>query len=329
MDSAVARETKAVRTSAGIFDASTLGKIEVCGPDAAEFMNRIYTNAWAKLEPGRCRYGLMLKEDGYVFDDGVCARISPTLFHVTTTTGGAPRVLAHMEDYLQTEWPDLKVYLTSITEQWAVIAVQGRNARDIIAPLVDDIALDDASFPHMAVRIGHIAGVPCRLFRVSFTGELGFEINVPSDYGRAVWEAVYESGRRFDIAPYGTEAMHVLRAEKGFIIVGQETDGTVTPDDLGLSGLVGKAKRDFVGKRALARPDVTARGRKQLVGLAHRQPVAGARRRRTDRRQPEPAGADENDRSRHVELYERQSRPLDRPWRWWSMAVAASTNGCT
>ena len=117
MDSAVARETKAVRTSAGIFDASTLGKIEVCGPDAAEFMNRIYTNAWAKLEPGRCRYGLMLKEDGYVFDDGVCARISPTLFHVTTTTGGAPRVLAHMEDYLQTEWPDLKVYLTSITEQ--------------------------------------------------------------------------------------------------------------------------------------------------------------------------------------------------------------------
>ena len=145
--------------------------------------------------------------------------------------------------------------------------MQGRRAREIIAPLIDDIALDDASFPHMAVRMGHIAGVPCRLFRVSFTGELGFEINVPSDYGRAVWEAVYESGRRFDIEPYGTEAMHVLRAEKGFIIVGQETDGTVTPDDLGLNGLVGKAKRDFVGKRALARPDTTARGRKQLVGL--------------------------------------------------------------
>ena len=267
MHAAVARETKAVRNSAGIFDASTLGKIEVAGPDAAEFMNRIYTNAWLKLEPGRCRYGLMLKEDGYVFDDGVVGRMTAELFHVTTTTGGAPRVLAHMEDYLQTEWPELKVHLTSITEQWAVIAVQGQRAREIIAPLVEDIALDDASFPHMAVRTGHIAGVPCRLFRVSFTGELGFEINVPADYGQAVWEAVNEAGRRFDITPYGTEAMHVLRAEKGFIIIGQETDGTVTPDDLGLSGLVGKAKRDFVGKRSLSRPDVVAGGRKQLVGL--------------------------------------------------------------
>ncbi len=267
MHAAVARETVAVRRNVGIFDASTLGKIEVAGPDAAEFMNRIYVNAWAKLEPGRCRYGLMLKEDGYVFDDGVAARLSPELFHVTTTTGGAPRVLAHMEDYLQTEWSDLKVYLTSITEQWAVIAVQGRHARDVIRPLLDDIGIDDASFPHMAVRSGHIVGVPCRLFRVSFTGELGFEINVPSDYGRLVWEAVWEAGRRFDITPYGTEAMHVLRAEKGYIIVGQETDGTVTPDDLGLGGLVGKAKRDFVGKRSLSRPDMVAAGRKQLVGL--------------------------------------------------------------
>ena len=230
-------------------------------------MNRVYINAWLTLEPGRCRYGLMLKEDGYVMDDGVAARLSPTLFHVTTTTGGAPRVLAHMEDYLQTEWSDLKVYLTSITEQWAVIAVQGRHAREIIKPLVDGIDLADAAFPHMAVRTGHIASVPCRLFRVSFTGELGYEINVPAGYGRAVWEAVYESGQRFGITPYGTESMHVLRAEKGFIIVGQETDGTVTPDDLGLGGLVGKNKRDFVGKRSLARQDVLATGRKQLVGL--------------------------------------------------------------
>ncbi len=267
MHMSVARETRAVRAGVGIFDASTLGKIEIAGRDAAEFMNRIYTNSWLKLEPGRCRYGLMLKEDGYVMDDGVAARLSPTLFHVTTTTGGAPRVLAHMEDYLQTEWSDLNVYLTSITEQWAVIAVQGRHAREIIKPLVGDIDLADTAFPHMAVRTGHIAGVPCRLFRVSFTGELGYEINVPSDYGQAIWEAVYESGRRFDITPYGTEAMHVLRAEKGFIIVGQETDGTVTPDDLGLGGLVGKAKRDFVGKRSLARQDVMATGRKQLVGL--------------------------------------------------------------
>lgn len=267
MRAAVARECKAVRESVGIFDASTLGKIEVVGPDAAEFMNRIYINAWTKLEPGRCRYGLMLKEDGYVLDDGVVARVAPDRFHVTTTTGGAPRVLAHMEDYLQTEWPDLDVFLTSTTEQWAVIAVQGPRARDVIAPLVEDIDLSSAAFPHMAMRTGHIVGVPCRLFRVSFTGELGYEINVPADYGRAVWEAVYAAGASHGITPYGTETMHVLRAEKGFIIIGQETDGTVTPDDLGMAGMIAKAKADFVGKRSLARPDVVAPGRKQLVGL--------------------------------------------------------------
>jgi len=267
MHDAVQRECKAVRDSVGIFDATTLGKIEVVGPDAAEFLNRIYTNSWLKLKPGKCRYGLMLKEDGYIMDDGVVARIADDRFHVTTTTGGAPRVLAHMEDYLQTEFTDLNLSLTSITEQWAVIAVQGPKARDVIAPLVDDIDISNDAFPHMSVREGHICGVPCRLFRVSFTGEAGYEINVPSDYGMAVWEAVWESGQAYNITPYGTEAMHVLRAEKGFIIVGQETDGTVTPDDVGLDGLVSKIKHDFVGKRSLARPDLVAEGRKQLVGL--------------------------------------------------------------
>jgi sarcosine oxidase, subunit alpha len=235
-------------------------------------MNRLYTNAWLKLEPGRCRYGLMLKEDGYVMDDGVVARLAHDRFHVTTTTGGAPRVLNHMEDYLQTEWPDLKVFLTSITEQYAVIALQGPKAREVIQPLVSDIDLSPEAFPHMAMRTGFICGVPCRLFRVSFTGELGFEINVPSDYGRAVWEAIYERGKDFGITPYGTETMHVLRAEKGFIIVGQETDGTVTPDDLGLSGLIAKTKPDFVGKRSLSRPDIVGSGRKQLVGLVTDDP---------------------------------------------------------
>jgi sarcosine oxidase subunit alpha len=272
MHAAVARECKAVRENVGIFDASTLGKIEVVGPDAAEFMNRLYTNAWLKLEPGRCRYGLMLKEDGYVMDDGVVARLAHDRFHVTTTTGGAPRVLNHMEDYLQTEWPDLRVFLTSITEQYAVIALQGPKAREVIAPLVADIDLSPEAFPHMSVRTGFICGVPCRLFRVSFTGELGFEINVPADYGQSVWEAIVERGKAFGITPYGTETMHVLRAEKGFIIVGQETDGTVTPDDLGLSGLIAKAKPDFVGKRSLSRPDIVGAGRKQLVGLAADDP---------------------------------------------------------
>ncbi|MGF3026621.1 sarcosine oxidase subunit alpha family protein [Methylobacterium aquaticum] len=269
---AVARECEAVRKGVGIFDASTLGKIEVVGPDAAEFMNRIYINPWLKLDVGRCRYGLMLKEDGYILDDGVVARIAPDCFHVTTTTGGAPRVLAHMEDYLQTEWPDLRVFLTSTTEQWAVIALQGPKARQVIAPLVDGIDLSPEAFPHMAMRQGTICGVPTRLFRVSFTGELGFEINVPSDHARAVWEAVWKAGQAHGITPYGTETMHVLRAEKGYIIIGQETDGTVTPDDVGLSGMIAKAKKDFVGKRSLARPDVVASGRKQLVGLVTDDP---------------------------------------------------------
>ena len=267
MEAAVRRECLAVRQSAGLLDASTLGKIEVVGPDAAEFLNRIYTNAWLKLAPGRCRYGLMLKEDGFIFDDGVVARLSDDRFHVTTTTGGAPRVMAHMEDYLQTEFTDLNVHLTSITEQWAVIAVQGPKAKEIVAPLVDDIDLSDEAFPHMAVREGRVGGVESRLFRVSFTGEPGYEINVPSDYGADLWVKLMEIGRQHGVTPYGTEAMHVLRAEKGFIIVGQDTDGTVTPDDLGMNGLVSKTKPDFVGKRSLQRPDITAPDRKHLVGL--------------------------------------------------------------
>ena len=267
MHAAVVRECTAVRTGVGIFDASTLGKIEVVGPDAAEFLNRIYTNAFTRLEPGRCRYGLMLKEDGYIFDDGIVARLARDRFHVTTTTGGAARVLQHMEDYLQTEWPGLEVYLTSITEQYAVIAVQGPRSREMLAPLVDGIDLGGQAFPHMSVRTGAVCGVPCRLFRVSFTGELGYEINVPSDYGQPLWEALMGHGRAFAITPYGTEAMHVLRAEKGYIVVGQETDGTVTPDDVGLAGLIAKSKPDFVGCRSLARPDLAAAGRRQLVGL--------------------------------------------------------------
>ena len=267
MSAAVARECCAVRSSCGMFDASTLGKIAVVGPDATEFMNRLYVNNWTSLAVGRARYGVLLRDDGFVFDDGVVARVAADHFHVTTTTGGAARVLNLMEDYRQTEWPDLKVWLTSTTEQWAVIAVQGPRARDVLAPLVSGIDLSASALPHMAVAQGSICGVPLLLFRVSFTGELGFEINVPPDYGAAVWEAVRASGAGCGITPYGTEAMHVLRAEKGYIIVGQETDGTATPDDVGLSWAIGKTKPDFVGKRSLTRPAMLAPGRKQLVGL--------------------------------------------------------------
>ena len=267
MHASVSRECKATRDSLGIFDASTLGKIEVVGPDATKFMNLMYSNSWTTLKPGRCRYGLMLREDGYIYDDGVVARLADNRYHVTTTTGGAPRVYRHMEDYLQTEFGHLDVWLSSTTEQWAVIAINGPNARKLIAPFVEAIDLSPDSFPHMAVREGTICGVETRLFRVSFSGELGFEINVPAHYGRAVWETLFEAGQQYDICPYGTETMHVLRAEKGFIIVGQDTDGTVTPHDAGMSWAVAKKKRDFVGMRSLARPDLLAKQRKQLIGL--------------------------------------------------------------
>jgi sarcosine oxidase subunit alpha len=272
MHDAVNRECRTVRNAAGLFDASTLGKIEVVGPDAEVFMNLMYTNAWDTLKPGRCRYGIMLREDGFVYDDGVVGRLSQDRFHVTTTTGGAPRVMQHMEDYLQTEFPHLKVWLTSTTEQWAVMAVQGPKAREILEPLVEDIDISNEAFPHMSVREGKICGVPTRLFRMSFTGETGYEVNVPADYGQAVWEAIWARAEPLGACAYGTETMHVLRAEKGYIIVGQDTDGTVTPHDAGLSWAVSKKKTDFVGIRGLKRPDLVKEGRKQLVGLLTKDP---------------------------------------------------------
>ena len=272
MHAAVARECLAVRSACGIFDASTLGKIAVVGPDAAEFLNRLYINSWSNLAVGRARYGILLRDDGFIYDDGVVARTAPDRFHVTTTTGGAARVLALMEDYRQTEWPDLRVWLTSTTEQWAVIAVQGPAARRVLEPLVADVDISAGALPHMGVAGGSICGVPMMLFRVSFSGELGYEINVPADSGRTVWEAVYAAGVAHGITPYGTETMHVLRAEKGYVIVGQDTDGTVTPDDAGLSRAIGRGKPDFVGKRSLERAAMKDPRRKQFVGLRTRDP---------------------------------------------------------
>ncbi|MCI5074724.1 sarcosine oxidase subunit alpha [Oricola sp.] len=267
MHAAVNRECKTVREVAGMFDASTLGKIEVVGPDAAQFLDLLYTNPFMKLGVGKLRYGIMCREDGFIYDDGVVARVAEDRFHVTTTTGGAPRVLHHMEDYLQTEFPHLKVWLTSTSEQWAVIAVQGPKAREIVEPFVSGIDLSNEAFPHMSYAEGTVCGVPARVFRMSFTGEAGYEINVPADHGRMVWDAIHERGAPMGMCLYGTETMHVLRAEKGYIIVGQDTDGTVTPHDAGLSWAVGKKKTDFVGIRGLKRPDLAADGRRQLVGL--------------------------------------------------------------
>jgi sarcosine oxidase subunit alpha len=263
---AVRREVKAVRQAVGILDASTLGKIDLKGPDVAELLNRVYTNAWSKLEVGRSRYGLMLGEDGMVMDDGVTTRLGQDHYLMTTTTGNAAAVLGHLEEWLQTEWPELRVFATSVTEQFATLALAGPQARRLLAELSDDIDLSPNAFTHMTVKDGTVAGIPARVYRVSFTGEVSYEVNVPASYGLALWQMLVTAGEKYGITPYGTEAMHVLRAEKGYIIVGQETDGSVTPLDLGMDWIVSKNK-DFIGRRSLTRSDMAKPDRKQLVGL--------------------------------------------------------------
>ena len=263
---AVAREVLAVRRGVGIMDGSTLGKIDIQGPHAAKLLNWMYTNPWLKLEVGKCRYGLMLDENGMVFDDGVTARLGENHFLMTTTTGGAARVLGWMERWTQTEWPDMQVYMTSVTDQWSTFALVGPNSRMVMQKVCQDVDLSAQAFPFMSWRDGTVAGVKARIMRISFSGELSFEVNVPSNIGAYVWQALMQAGAEFGITPYGTETMHVLRAEKGYIIVGQDTDGSVTPIDLGLSGMVSKTK-DFIGRRSLARSDTARTDRKQLVGL--------------------------------------------------------------
>ena len=268
MHQAVNRECLAVRNSVGILDASTLGKIDIQGPDAAEFITRMYTNSYLKLASGKCRYGVMLKEDGMIFDDGVCACLADNHYLMFTTTGGAAGVLAWLELWQQTEWPELQVYFTSVTDHWATATVTGPNARKVVAKVCEDIDLSADKFGFMDWRDGTVAGVAARVFRISFTGELSYEINVSANYGRHVWEKLIEAGAEFDITPYGTESMHVLRAEKGFIIVGQDTDGSMTPADMNMDWVVGKNKTfSFIGKRSLERSDSLRDNRKQLVGL--------------------------------------------------------------
>ncbi len=268
MQDSVNRECLAVRNSVGILDASTLGKIDIQGPDAAEFITRIYTNSFLKLQPGKCRYGLMLHEDGMIFDDGVTACLGENHYHMFTTTGGAAGVLAWLEVWQQTEWPELEVYFTSVTDHWVTATLSGPNSRKVLEKVCDDIDLSKDAFKFMDWRDGTVAGVKARVFRISFTGELSFEVNVPAHYGRAVWEKLIEAGQEFDITPYGTESMHVLRAEKGFIIVGQDTDGSMTPDDMNMSWAVNNKKEfSFLGKRGMTRSDCLREDRKQLVGL--------------------------------------------------------------
>ena len=271
MDAAVLRECAAVRDSVGFMDATTLGKIEIRGKDAGEFLNRIYTNAFKKLAPGSARYGVMCTPDGMIFDDGVTLRLDEDRFFMTTTTGGAAKVLDWLEEWLQTEWPELDVHCTSVTEQWTTIAVVGPKSRSVIAKLAPALAagggLDAGAFPFMTFKETTLAsGVAARVCRISFSGELAYEINVPSWYGLNTWEAVAAAGAEFTITPYGTETMHVLRAEKGYPIVGQDTDGTVTPQDAGMDWVVSRAK-DFIGKRSYARKGAGRTDRKHLVSV--------------------------------------------------------------
>ncbi|NDY91784.1 sarcosine oxidase subunit alpha family protein [Ideonella livida] len=273
LHAAVARECLAARQGVAVMDASTLGKIQIDGPDAREFLNRVYSNAWSQLAPGKCRYGLMLDENGMVMDDGVTACVSDTQFYMTTTTGGAAKVLNWLERWHQTEWPELRVWMTSVTDHWSTVALVGPKSRQVLARLCQDIDLSPEAFKFMDWRAGTVAGLPCRVFRISFSGEVSFELNVESGYGHALWEAVMKAGADFGITPYGTESMHVLRAEKGFIIVGQDTDGSMTPVDLGMGWALSMKKSfSFLGKRSLARSDTTRSDRKQLVGLLPEDP---------------------------------------------------------
>ena len=267
MYNAVQRESKAARDSAGILDASTLGKIDIQGTDASEFLNRVYTNSWSKLAIGKCRYGLMLNEDGMVYDDGVTTRLNENHYIMTTTTGGAANVLSKLEDYLQTEWPELDVYLTTVTDQYSTISICGPNSKNIIRKIIPDLDLSDTNFPHMSFKNSKIFNIKCRIMRISFTGEHTYEINIQSNYAKDLWLKCMDIGKEYNITPYGTETMHLLRAEKGFIITGQDTDGTLTPSDLQMDWIIGKKKYDFIGKRSLYRSDTVRDDRKQLVGL--------------------------------------------------------------
>lgn len=267
MDAAVSRECAATRASVGILDGSTLGKIDVQGPDAGVLLDRIYTNMMSTLKVGRIRYGVMCGNDGMVLDDGTVLRVAENRFFITTTTGGAAAILDWMEEWIQIEWPELRVYLASVTEQWSVFPVVGPRSRDVIGEVFPDVDVSNAAFPFMTWQDTMLDGVPVRLARISFSGELAWEINVSSWYALSMWNRLLVAGERFGITAYGTETMHVLRAEKGYPIIGQDTDGTVTPQDLGMGWAVSKKKTDFIGKRSFARSESTNPLRKQLVSL--------------------------------------------------------------
>ncbi|MFI5606472.1 2Fe-2S iron-sulfur cluster-binding protein [Amycolatopsis sp. NPDC051903] len=272
-ETAVLRECRAARTGVALMDGSTLGKIDVQGPDAPAFLDLLYTNLMSSLKVGRIRYGVLCGVDGMVIDDGTVIRVAEDRFLVTTTTGNAAMVLEWMEEWLQTEWPHLRVFATSVTEHWATIPLVGPRSRAVLAKVAPGLDVTTEAFGFMTWRDTEVAGITARVCRISFSGELAYEINVPSWSGIPLWEALLEAGAEYGITPYGTETMHVLRAEKGYPIIGQETDATVTPQDLGMSWAVSKKKPDFLGKRSFTRAENLRPDRKQLVGLLPEDPA--------------------------------------------------------
>ena len=262
---AATREAINVRKNVGVCDVTSLGKIDIKGPDAAEFLNRVYTNAWTKLPIGKARYGVMLREDGIVFDDGTTTRIAENHYHMTTTTAQAVNVLAHLEYYLQIVWPELDVNVVSTTEQWAGAALAGPNSRNLLGKLFPELDVSNENFPFMGYKESNLFGVSARIFRISFSGELAFEINVESSYGVFMWEKIIELGKEMNIEPYGTEALSTLRIEMGHV-AGSEIDGRVISSDLSLEGMLSK-KKDFIGKRSLSRKAFLETDRQKIVGL--------------------------------------------------------------
>ncbi len=271
------REAAHVRRAVGLVDVSTLGKIDIQGPDAIELIERAYANNWRSLARGHVRYGLMLREDGMVFDDGTTAHVGEQHYFMTTTTANAAAVLAHLEFLLQAVWPDLRVQVASATDQWGAMALAGPSSRAVLGRVIEGgaAAAANEALPHLGVVDTRVAGIPCRVFRMTYSGELAYEIAAPADRALQVWEATLEAGRADGIVPYGTEAMGALRIEKGHV-AGPELDGRTTADDLGLGGLV-SGKKDFIGRRLSQRPGLTGSSRLQLVGIVPLDPNARLR----------------------------------------------------
>ncbi|MES2334935.1 MAG: sarcosine oxidase subunit alpha family protein [Pseudomonadota bacterium] len=265
-EQAVHREVLNTRTNLGLLDASTLGKIIVKGPDAGRFLDMLYTGVMSTLPVGKCRYGLMCNEQGFLSDDGVVARIDEDTWLCHTTSGGADRIHAWMEDWLQCEWWDWQVYTANVTEQYAQVAVVGPNARKLLQVL-GGMDVSRETLPFMQWADGTLAGFPVRVFRISFSGELSYEIAVPASHGAAFWAACKNAGKALGAMPYGTECLHIMRAEKGFIMIGDETDGTVIPQDLGLDWAISRKKTDYLGKRGQERVYLASPDRWKLVGF--------------------------------------------------------------